>query len=217
MPCRLVVYVEGPSDKSAMEVLLSEKIKEAAEKGIGICFNNHWQGKTALLQKGPERAADILINDSNAHVVLLPDLYPKNAGGPNETVKELNDLLYGRVQEALRKRGITSSDPFLGRFHVHCFKYDLEVLLLAAREELQSFLGIKELPVTWREPVEDQDHENNPKKLVEELFRRHGKKYQEKSDAPQILKASCLDLIIRRCPQCFAPFVGFLESFSSPN
>jgi hypothetical protein len=210
-----VVYVEGPSDKSAMESLLSEKIKGAAGKGIRICFYNHWQGKTALLQKGPGLAAEILINNPDTHVVLLPDLYPKNAGGQHETPAELNNLLRGRLKEALIKRAVPSADLFLARFHVHCFKYDLEVLLLAVPEELRKYLGINELEATWREPVEDQDHENNPKKIVKELFRRHGRKYRDTEDMSKILDPSLLEPIMQRCHQCFAPFVNFLDGFSA--
>jgi hypothetical protein len=95
---------------------------------------------------------------------------------------------------------------------VFCFKYDLEALILAAEEALKDRLGAKSLSVTWRIPVEDQNHNCPPKHIVEELFTKHGKRYQGTVDAPLILGASKYQDIAERCFQCFKPFVQFLAS-----
>ncbi len=68
-----------------------------------------------------------------------------------------------------------------------CFKYDLESLLLAAEAELQAYLGVANLAKTWREPVEDQDHDQPPKRIVEQLFASCDKLYKDTVDAPGVL------------------------------
>ena len=98
------------------------------------------------------------------------------------------------------------------RFRVFCFKYDLEALLLASREQLASRLGVSALPVTWTEPVEEQNHNKPPKRIIEDLFRQHGNKYQDTIDAPLIPGASGYEDIAARCSQCFKPFVDYLKS-----
>jgi hypothetical protein len=81
---------------------------------------------------------------------------------------------------------------------------------LAAREELEKRLGVKNLSPVWKIPVEDQNHDNPPKRIVETVFRQYGKHYHETVDAPMILAAASYVQIADRCPQCFKPFVDFL-------
>ena len=63
-------------------------------------------------------------------------------------------------------------------------------------------------------PVEDQDHEHPPKRVVQHLFAQHGQRYQATVDAPLILGASSYTQIADLCAQCFKPFVGFLEALA---
>jgi hypothetical protein len=163
--------------------------------------------KTAVLKKVPKKAVNTLCNLPDSVVVALPDLYPRNKGFPHETVDELVEGVTENFRRALR----AGDDPRLaGRFRVFCFKHDLEALLLASEEGLRLRLGASSLEPQWRIPVEDQDHDCPPKRIVEELFRKHGKRYTATLDAPLILGASNYQDLAARCPQCFGPFVAFL-------
>jgi hypothetical protein len=46
---------------------------------------------------------------------------------------------------------------------------------------------------------------------VEQLFSKHGQKYQGTVDAPVILESVDYKRLAKDCPQCFAPFIDFLE------
>lgn len=164
-----------------------------------------------LVTKVPVRAVDILSTDPESVVVAVPGLYPKNVGFAHETCAELREGILGRFREALREKKI-DDNRLLDRFHVFCLKHDLEVLLLAAREELLGRLGTSKPKVVWAEPVEEQNHGNPPKRIVERLFAEHGNYYQEAVDAPLILAGADYRIIADRCPECFKPFVEFLES-----
>jgi len=66
----------------------------------------------------------------------------------------------------------------------------------------------------WRKPVEDQNDEKPPKRIVEALFKKYRKKpsYIETSDAPWILERADLSAIEQACSQQFATLVGDLRS-----
>lgn len=88
---RVLVYVEGPSDKLGLEALLAPLIEQKRQQGIGIEFFPSPKGdkKVSLLRKVPRKAANILLGDPAAVVVAMPDLYPKNKGFKHETAGEL--------------------------------------------------------------------------------------------------------------------------------
>jgi len=208
----VIVYVEGPSDKLGMEALLWPLLEERRQAGVGIEFFESPKGdkKISLLTKVPVKAANILLNDPHALVVVLPDLCPRNKGFPHETTGELIDGIMASFRKALSDKGAGDQPTVENRFRVFCFKYDLEALLLAADEPLSRFLGLRSLPRHWRVPVEDQDHERPPRMIVEELFLAHGRRYRDTLHAPPILgRANYLELA-GRCKQCFRPFVEFL-------
>ena len=209
----VIVYAEGRSDKLAMEALLQPLIQAKQEQGVSIEFFETAEGdrKQTLLAKIPIRAANILLNERDAHVVALPDLYPKNKGFPHETVDELVAGTRVNFRRALQMKGLADDNRFLARFHVFCFKHDLEALLLAAPGALASHLKVKSLPVTWTIPVEEQNHKDPPKRVVERLFAEQGQKYKDTVDAELILTVVRYQDIAAACPQCFAPFVAFLE------
>jgi hypothetical protein len=211
--------VEGDSDKAAMEALLRPLIERRLEDGIAITFTptpSTVDRKLSVLHKVPKRAINILRNDLSAHVVAMPDLYPTRRGFTEGTVEELVRGIKANFIQELRNHGV--DDPRVeGRFHVHCFKHDLEVLVLAAEEALQSRLGVARLRRTWCVPVEDQNHDTPPKKVIKELFAEHEEYYHETIDTPLILGDADYSVIAERCPQCFKPFVEFLESLEAPQ
>ncbi|MBI4586097.1 MAG: DUF4276 family protein [Planctomycetes bacterium] len=75
------------------------------------------------------------------------------------------------------------------RFLPTAFKHDVEMLLLAAKEELQTVLGTKDKLGNWRHPVEDQNQVKPPKYAVEELFQsKKGRKYRDTVHAKAVLE-----------------------------
>jgi hypothetical protein len=211
---RVIVYVEGPSDKAAMNALLRPLIEQKRQEGVTVDFFESPAGdkKTSVLTKVPQKAVNIILNDPHSIVVAMPDLYPKDKVFKHETVEELTQGIFKKFEEALAAKKAKSSADLHDRFKVFCFKYELEALLLASQEALQRRLGVKSLKPAWRIPVEDQDHDHPPKQIVEKLFSKYGKKYKETVDAPLILGASNYQEVANLCPQCFKPFVEFLSS-----
>lgn len=208
------VYVEGPSDRAAMETLLAPLLDGLRHRGVSVYFYDAPSGdrKKAVLLKVPEKAVNILRNRPEDLVVALPDLYPKNHGFPHSTPEELVEGIYRQLRAILIRKGIQDGGRLESRFRVFCFKHDLEALVLAAFEPLKARLGAPDLRRTWNLPVEDIDHGRPPKRVLEELFREHGQSYRETVDAPLILGGASYLALVEECPQCFQPFVRFLES-----
>ncbi|MBI5116526.1 DUF4276 family protein [Candidatus Poribacteria bacterium] len=211
---RIIVYVEGPSDKAAMEALLLPLLEKKRTEGVAVVFFEAPPGdkKESVLTKVPRKAANILLNDPHAVVVAMPDLYPKNRAFPHETVEELERGIFNNFHAALLGKEAPDDFHAKNRFKVFCFKHDMEVLILASHEALRSRLGAKHLTPTWRNPVEDQDHNHPPKRIVEELFNKFGQHYRDTVDAPMILSVVNYQEVADRCPQCFKPFIEFLST-----
>ena len=209
---KVIVFVEGPSDKSALQALLRPLIELKRQEGVAIEFFDSPSGdkKETLLVKVPRKAVNILLNEPDSFVVAMPDLYPKNKAFPHETFAEMLAGIRENFTEALKVKG-HGDDRLKNRFKVFCFKHDLEALVLASGDALKARLGVKSLDVYWHEPVEDQNHDKPPKRIIEELFRKQGKLYKETVDAPLILGNSNYQDVARNCFQCFKPFVDFLE------
>ena len=212
---KVIVYVEGPSDKRAMEHLLEPLLQKARSIGVAIDFIPT-EGKRKLIIKTPIKAANILCHDADAVVIALPDLYPKNMGVTHETFPELQEQLQSKFKQILVRKCI-DDERLRQRFAIFCFKHDLEALILAAEEQLASRLGIPSVVRTWIRPVENQNFNHPPKRIVERIFTEHGDRYQDTVDAPLILGASDYSVIAERCPQCFKPFVEYLESLTRIN
>jgi len=166
--------------------------------------------KKRILIEVPRRAVNTILNKPHSIVVAMPDLYPRNKGFPHETVDELRAGILENFDNALRSKNAGDDIRLKSRFKVFCSKYDLESLILASEEALKSRLRVDELEITWRKPVEDQDHDDPPKRVVERLFREQGEEYEETNDAPFILGRSDYRDIAHKCRQCFKPFVDFL-------
>lgn len=206
------VYVEGPSDKLALQALLAPLLAQLREKRVFVKFFEA-SGKKSVLLEVPKRAVSILDRNPRDIVVALPDLYPKNHGFDHETPEQLAAGIREQFRGAVRQKKLTNRQELEQRFEVFCFKHDLEALILAAFEALKSHLQAPGLKRTWKLPVEDVDHGRPPKKVVEEVFQTHGqRRYKETVDAPLILGASHYSGVADECPQCFKPFVEFLSS-----
>lgn len=200
----IFVYVEGPSDQLGMRKLLSHAIDSGLSVGNKVDFYP-LGGKEALLNKGPAKAINILRNKPYSWVFLVPDLYPQNKPFDHTSYEELKGEVERRFTRELERKNC--DDRLRDRFVVHCFKYDLEVLLLASDRALMKRLGTKRLSRTWANPVEDQDHHRPPKRIVEALFSDVGMKYKDTADAPWILERSDYNELKNKCPQNFKPFL----------
>lgn len=206
----VIVYVEGPSDRLAMQELLADLLARLQESGIEVKFIPS-DNKKSLMLKTPGKAVNILQNDPRSVVIALPDLYPPNQGFDHLTFAELTHALQSEFKRELARKSI-NDDRLYQRFYVFCFKHDLEALILAAENQLASRLGVSFLECTWRKPVEDQNHNLPPKRIVEQLFDSYSSRYKDTVDAPLILGAANYRDITAACPQCFKPFVDYLES-----
>lgn len=207
---KVIVYVEGPSDRLAMEELLADLLARLQTAGVVVKFIPT-DGKKKLMLHTPTKAVNILRNDPQAVVTALPDLYPPNVSFEHSTFEELAHGLCHEFERALVRKRLDDVQ-LQKRFHVFCFKHDLEALVLAAERQLASHLGVSSVKCTWTRPVEYQDHHVPPKRVVERLFEAHGDRYQDTVDAPLILGAARYPEIAAACPQCFKPFVDLLES-----
>ncbi|MFH1739423.1 MAG: DUF4276 family protein [bacterium] len=206
---KVIVYVEGPSDKLAMEVLLAPLLEEKRKAGVAVEFF-HTEGKRSLLTKIPRRAANIVRNQPDSIVVAVPDLYPKNIGFNHETLEDLRSGMIESYRSTLHEKYADYDQRIEERFQVFCFKHDLESLVLACEQRLRQYLGTERFSIQWHRDVEEQDDKNPPKKIVEQLFRDCGKRYVPTVDAPAILAQGQYEEVSNRCSQCFKPFVEFL-------
>lgn len=201
------IYVEGKSDKDVLAKLLEDVILAASKKGYCIVLSP-LEGKEPLIKKGPARAVNILLNKPNSYVFLLPDLYPQNIAFPHTTFEELKKQVEKHfVDELMAKK---ADNRLRKRFFVHCFKYDMEVLLLASENALLQFLAKATFSRKWKKPVEDQDHGRPPKRVIEELFKDSNKKYRDTKHAPRILENSDYKELAKTCSQNFKPFMNDL-------
>lgn len=205
----VIIYVEGPSDQLGMRKLLANIRESANQIGNNVDFIP-MGGKEALLNKGPKKAINILRNKPNSWVMLVPDLYPPHKPFPHITFQDLKNEIELRFINELAAKNV--DERLKDRFRVHCFKYDLEVLLLASEDALLSRIGVSMPTQQWVIPVEDQNHQRPPKRIVEALFASAGKKYKETIDVPWILEKSNYNDLRIQCPQNFQPFLDDLIS-----
>lgn len=220
----VAIYVEGPSDKLAMEALLKDLLTTKKQEGVLIRFfhlnptspdpKRRGAGKHGLLKKVPERAVNAIRSNPNLIAVVMPDLHPpvkvddKDVAG--KTVQDLETDLYNKFEAVLLAKNLDIN--LKKRFKVFCFKYDMEALILASENEFKARLGTNSLGVNWKKPVEDQNHDYPPGYVVDEIYLKHKKKYIKTVEAPAILGKCDYKKLTVDCPQCFKPFVDFLES-----
>lgn len=214
-PREIFIYVEGPSDKYGLEKLLENVVGAACQKGVGVVIIP-FEGKEPLLNKGPIKAVSVIRNKPTSAVFMVADLYPQNKPFKHETYDELKSALKDVFIKKINSIGL--DECLKDRFFVHCFKYDLESLLLASESALMERLGINKFgSVKWAVPVEDQNHDRPPKRIVEELFEEAGKKYKDTSDVPWVLERSDYRELMIKCNQNFKPFiVDLMKVIESP-
>lgn len=195
---RVFVYVEGQADRLALEALLQRYREKLREHGHGLRFVV-LGSKDIFFRaaKFPAKAAANLVERQDNHVVALPDLYPNqpyaSTANAHADLEQLSARLGSLVKEALRDVfGVRRRDvpEAMSRFYPSALKYDLEMLLLGAWERLAEQLGQPLNPAAhWRRPVEDQDQDRPPKRIVEELFlARTHRAYRDTTHAPAVLR-----------------------------
>ena len=195
---RVFVYVEGQADKLALEALLQRYLEKLREHGHGLRFVV--LGSKDIFfrpSKFAAKAAANLVEREHDCVVALPDLYPNqpyaSTANAHRDLEQLCARLGNLVKEALRDVfGVRRRDvpEAMSRFYPSALKYDLEMLLLAAGQRLTEQLGQALNPAAhWRRPVEDQDQDRPPKRIVEELFlARTHRAYRDTIHAPAVLR-----------------------------
>ena len=191
------IYVEGRSDELALKALWESWRAKLRKKGHGIRVIP-LDNKSKFFRKIGHLAAEKLIANKEDIVVGLPDLYPNQPyvetiyEHPNLT--ELESVQKREVSNALQRIfGVDHSQvgQLIERFLPSALKHDLEMLLLAAQRELRGYLGTPDQLGKWRSPVEDQNQQRPPKRIVEELFRTKSKTryaYRDTKDASAILR-----------------------------
>lgn len=213
---KALVYVEGKTDQTGLEVLLRSLIVAREAEGVGIRFFPARQSdaKKWLLLNGPTVAAQILSKDPESHVAIVPDLYPRNKAFPHETQEELESSLHDRIRAELHRMRCDDS-RVLDRFHAFCFKYEFEVLVLACEDLLKAYLHCEEFKVKWTRPVEQQDHERPPKAVLRELFAAHDVKYQGLLTPVEILERSDYRRLCDACPASLGRLVSWLNAIGA--
>lgn len=214
---KVLVYVEGPGDRASLEKLFRATLEQGRRSKVSISFLP-CGGKDWILQRLGRTAALHLKSNPEDYVFALPDLYPmaKYDRTPevHRSFEQLRTLLTKRfLQEA---EELSLPEAVRSHYRVHCLKHDLEALLLGAPDTLRLRLKTEEgIEKNWRKPVEDQNDNEPPKRVVERLFMKYRKqRYIETTDAPWILeRASAKDLCVA-CPQNFKPLFTELDRLS---
>ena len=205
---RIWIYVEGKSDKDSLTALWRNWSADLRVCGHGLSIIS-LNGKPNFLKKIGGRAATKLMESNADLVVALPDLYP-NKGFIGEYAHvnftdlcNLQRILVKRLlRQQLKAREIYN---YMNRFCASALKHDLEMLLLAAHDQLWGRIGLKKEGSRIVNP-ESVNHDKPPKEIVKSYFSKNSKEYREVIDAQQILqKASLRDIVLAenggpRCP-----------------
>jgi hypothetical protein len=188
------IYVEGESDRIALNALWAgwREVLRGAGWGIQII---PLVDKSRFFRKIGPHAAEKLADNEYDLVVGLPDLYP-NHEYVNSQYKHADLADLKMVQTKLVEKALTDvfhlsqmkSQEALRRFLPTAFKHDMEMLLLAAREELRKVLGTPDTLGNWLHPVEEQNQTKPPKYVVDDLFHaKKGMKYRDTIHAQAVL------------------------------
>jgi hypothetical protein len=170
------IYVEGQADQSALGTLWAGWKSKLSQSGWGIQILPLSDKSRFFRNIGPH-AAEKLANNGNDLVVGLPDLYPNATYSSTEyrhtNLPELKNtqskLVRGSLVSAFGLSDASADDAMI-RFYPSALKHDLEMLLLAAVVHLRSVLDTSDTLGNWRHPVEEQNQNRPPKRIVEELF-----------------------------------------------
>lgn len=191
------VFVEGVSDRLALDALWAEWKTQLRQAGWGIHIIP-LDDKSRFFRKMGPRAAEKIVADVSDLAVGLPDLYPnhpyKGTLYEHADLPALKSVQKRLVQGGLRNAfGRADTADLMKRFFPCAMKHDLEVLLLAAKGSLRNRLKTTERLDHWRKPPEDQDQNQPPKRVVESLFQaKLQRSYQDTRDAAAILSNTTL-------------------------
>lgn len=191
---KLWMFVEGESDRIALNTLWATWRVSLQTVGWGIQIIV-LDSKSKFFRKIGHRAAEKLMNNEDDLVVGLPDLYPNheyiNSEYRHADLAELKMVQTRLVEKALTDVFHMSQmerEEALKRFLPTAFKHDMEMLLLAAREELRVVLGTHENLGNWLHPVEEQNQMKPPKYVVDGLFHaKKGTRYRDTIHAKAVL------------------------------
>ncbi|MFB0553196.1 MAG: DUF4276 family protein [Phycisphaerae bacterium] len=191
------IYVEGESDRLGLLALWTNWLEQLRMAGHGIKVIP-LGSKSQFFRKIGHRTARQLYDNNENIVIGLPDLYPNReyVGTQYEhgDLARLMSIQKNEVSKALHNKFNINRPQIrqlLDRFLPSALKHDLEMLLLAAQDQLRSYLGTSDHLGNWRNPVEDQNQNHPPKHIVEELFRtrsRTRRAYRDTIDASAILR-----------------------------
>lgn len=200
------IFVEGKSDVQALSALWGGWKQQLRKNGWDI-KPIPLANKSNYFKKIGSRATEKLANDACDLVVGLPDLYPNrdyaNTEYKHNNLQELQGVQTHLVKQHLQQQMGRRADigSHIARFYASALKHDLEVLLLAAASQLQFRLKMSNKPSGWRRPPEEQNQDKPPKRIVEDLFRRHLKRsYRENTDSDAILRNADLREVAKQCP-----------------
>lgn len=209
----VLVHVEGPADRAGMEKLFRGLVEAGKQRRVGIRFIAAG-GKARILDDVPRKAALHLLDRPSDWIVAVPDLHPVQSHGDTAhgSASELRSLLSQRFERAATRHGLPASA--MSHFRAFCFQHDVEALVLAAPTALRERLRTQDrIESQWRKPVETQNGDQPPKRVVEALFTRYGTRtrYRDTVDLPWLLERADLAALQQACPQQFEPFAAFLR------
>jgi hypothetical protein len=191
---KVCVFVEGVSDRLALLALWTDWRDRLRTNGWGIQIYS-LENKCNFFSKIGHRAAEKLVGSANDIVIGLPDFYPntnfEETKYRHPDVKELRSVQERLIKENLESvYHVTDVKGYMERFLGSALKHDLEMLLLAAINQLRGMLRTaNKLEDNWRHPIEDQNQMKPPKRVVEELFLQYrGRKYRDTRDAGAVLE-----------------------------
>jgi hypothetical protein len=177
------IYVEGDSDKIALNSLFNvwKRTMRATGRGVEVI---PLENKSQYFRKFGALAAEKLRSNGVDVVVGLPDLYPSS---PFSTTLHAHSN-YSELQAVQRKLVLkqlteqhgmsvgSASVLIQGRLYAAALKHDCEMLLLSATDLLRKHLRVDEHLVCWTIPVENQNQDKPPSRIVESLYRTKRKR-----------------------------------------
>lgn len=194
---KVYIYVEGESDRLALLSLWANWREQLRTAGHGITIIP-LGSKSQFFRKIGHRAARRLCDNNENIVIGLPDLYPNQeyvgTQFEHRNLAQPITIQKNEVSNALQSKFSINGprvQQLLERFLPSALKHDLEMLLLAARDQLRSYLGTPDHLGNWHNPVEDQNQCRPPKRIVEELFRTKSETrrcYRDTRDASAVLR-----------------------------
>ena len=142
-------------------------------------------------------------------VGIVPDLTPPNKGFPHTTEREMTEGVRAEFDAVLRRKG--EGDPGCRVVSESSASSTSSRCSARGRGAARS-PGCPESVCRWKRPPELQNHGEPPKDVIERLFREHGRSFRPILAATEVLRGADYVRLKKDCPQCFAPFVEWLES-----